>query len=325
VWLLKVFEMLKDVSHRLNLATAETDVLDDILDTLRFRGGIFFHSSLAAPWGMSLMSSATPRFHVALEGGFYIGTSDSEVAVKPMEIVMLPSGDKHWIADKENRKLIPSEQAGDACELGQPLFQQGDITNRLMCGIVEYDDAISHPIISALPSIFHLSDINDKDSIWMTVQLIDQEINRSGSKIDTIIDRLTEVLFIQLLRQYISENSHLTGFLAALREPRIGKILQLIHKSPEVDWTLDMISEEVGMSRATLQRKFKSELDISPITYLNRWRIAKAYQLVKHSSQSLDRVADSIGFSDARTLRTAFQRQYGITPSELRRQSLSVA
>ncbi len=313
--------MLKDVSHPLNHAAAESEVLDDILETLRFRGSIFFHSSLAAPWGMSLMSSSTPRFHVALEGGFYVGTSDSQVSVKPMEIVMLPTGDMHWIADQENRKLVPSEQAGDACQLGQPLFQQGDITNRLMCGIVEYDDAISHPIISALPSIFHLSDIHEQDSIWMTVQQIDREILRGSNRKSATIDRLTEVLFIQLLNQYISENDHLRGFLAALREPRIGKTLQLIHKNPEVQWTLDTISEEVGMSRATLQRKFKSELDISPITYLNRWRIAKAYQLVKYSSQSLDRVADSIGFSDARTLRTAFQRQYGITPSELRRTS----
>jgi AraC-like DNA-binding protein len=313
--------MLKDVSHPLKHVTVESEVLDDILETLRFRGSIFFHSSLAAPWGMSLMSSSTPRFHVALEGGFYIGTSDNQVAVKPMEIVMLPSGDMHWIADQENRKLVASEDAGHACELGKPLFQVGDITNRLMCGLVEHEDAISHPIISSLPPIFHLSDIHEEDSIWMTVLQIDREIQRSGNRKNTIIDRLTEVLFVQLLNQYISENDHLVGFLAALREPKIGKTLQLIHKNPEVHWTLDMISEEVGMSRATLQRKFKSELDISPITYLNRWRIAKAYQLVKYSSQSLDRVADSIGFSDARTLRTAFQRQYDITPSELRRKT----
>jgi AraC-like DNA-binding protein len=311
--------MLNNVPQPLNKATTESDVLDDILDTLRFRGSIFFHSSLAAPWGMSLMSCAAPRFHVALEGGFYIGTSDSQVSVKPMEIVMLPAGDMHWIADQENRKLVPSEHAGNACELGQPLFQRGDITNKLMCGLVEYEEAISHPITSSLPSIFHLSNIQNEDSIWMTVQQIDSEINRSGNKKNTIIDRLTEILFIQILHQYIRENDHLKGFLAALREPRIGKILQLIHKSPEVPWTLDMMSEKVGMSRATLQRKFKSELDISPITYLTRWRIAKAYQLVKYSNQSLDRVADSIGFSDARTLRTAFQRQYAITPSELRR------
>jgi AraC-like DNA-binding protein len=315
--------MLKDVSRRLNHTATEMEVLDDILATLRFRGSIFFHSRLAAPWGMSLTCSATPRFHVALEGGFYVGTSDRQVSVRPMEIVMLPTGDMHWIADQENRKLVPSERAGLACELGQPLFQQGDITNRLMCGVVEYDDAISHPIISALPSIFHISDIHHEDSIWMTVQQIDREINRSGNKKNSIIDRLTEVLFIQLLKQYVSENDHLKGFLSALRDPRIGKTLHLIHKNPEVHWTLDMISEEVGMSRATLQRKFKSELDISPITYLNRWRITKAYQFVKYSSQSLDQIADSIGFSNARTMRTAFQRQYGITPSELRRTSSS--
>jgi AraC-like DNA-binding protein len=317
--------MLKNVPQPLNDATTESDVLEDILDTLRFRGSIFFHSSLAAPWGMSLMSCAAPRFHVALEGGFYIGTSDSQVAVNSMEIVMLAAGDMHWIADQENRKLVTSEQAGNACELGQPLFQQGEITNKLMCGLVEYEDAISHPIINSLPSIFHLSNIQSKDSIWITVQQIDSEINRSGNKKNTIIDRLTEVLFIQLLHQYINENNHLTGFLAALREPRIVKILQLIHKNPEVHWTLDMMSEKVGMSRATLQRKFKSELNISPITYLNRWRLAKAYQLVKYSNQSLDRVADSIGFADARTLRTAFKRQYNTTPSELRSKLSSAA
>lgn len=317
--------MLKDVSQPLNKTTTEFEVLDDILEILRFRGSIFFHSSLAAPWGMSLMSSATPRFHVALEGGFYLGTSDEKVSVRPMEIVMLPTGDMHWIADQENRELVPSERAGAACELGQPLFQQGDITNRLMCGLVEYEDAISHPFISSLPAIFHLADIHDKDPIWLTVQQIDAEIQRSGSRKNAIIDRLTEVLFIQLLNQYIRDNVHLEGFLSALQDSRIRKTLQLIHRNPEIPWTLDMISEEVGMSRATLQRKFKSELDISPITYLNRWRIAKAYQLVKYSNRSLDRVADSIGFSDARTMRKAFQRQYGVTPSELRKKASGTA
>ena len=171
--------MLKEVSHQLNNSAAEFSVLDDVIDTLRFRGSIFFHSKLAAPWGMSLSSMSTPRFHIALEGGFYIGAGDKQVAVKPLDIVMLPDGGMHWIADQANRELIPSENAGDACELGMPLFQQGDITNKLMCGLVEYDDAISHPIVSALPTLFHLSNIQSDDSIWITVKQIDAEIHRS--------------------------------------------------------------------------------------------------------------------------------------------------
>jgi AraC-like DNA-binding protein len=311
--------MLKEVSHQLNDEEAEFSVLNDVIDTLRVRGSIFFHSSLAAPWGMSLSPITKPRFHIALEGGFFIGTEEKEISVEPMDIVMLPDGDMHWIADQLNRELVPSERAGDACELGMPLFQNGEITNRLMCGLVDYEDAISHPIISALPNIFHLSDIHDEDSIWLTVKLIDAEVNRMNATKSIIIDRLTEVLFIQLLHRFVSENKHLTGFLAALREPRLAQVLQLIHKNPEEHWNLELFGERAGMSRATLQRKFKASLGVSPMTYLGRWRVSKAYQMVKYSSLSLDSIADCTGFSDARTLRTAFARHFGFTPSALRK------
>jgi AraC-like DNA-binding protein len=311
--------MLKEVSRQLNDRETGFSVLDDVMDTLRVRGSIFFHSSLAAPWGMSLSPITRPRFHIALEGGFFIGTEDTQISVEPMDIVMLPNGDMHWIADQLNRELVPSERAGEACELGMPFFQNGEITNRLMCGLVDYEDAISHPIISALPKIFHLSDIQDEDNIWSTVKLIDAEVHRINATKSIIIDRLTEVLFIQLLQNYVSKNEHLTGFLAALQEPRLAQVLQLIHENPEEHWTLDIFSDRAGMSRATLQRKFKAGLGVSPMTYLGRWRVSKAYQLVKYSSLSLDSIADSIGFSDARTLRTAFARHFGFTPSALRK------
>jgi len=169
--------MLKNVAHQLKCSTSEFNVLDDVIDTLRFRGSIFFHSNLAAPWGMSLSSTMLPRFHIALAGGFCVGTEQSKVTVAPMDIIMIPDGDMHWIADQVGRELVSSEQAGDACALGLPLFQQGEITNRVMCGLVEYDEAIKHPILSALPSIVHLANIKTNDNIWKTVELIDAEIN----------------------------------------------------------------------------------------------------------------------------------------------------
>jgi AraC-like DNA-binding protein len=314
-----VFEVLKNDSHPLKHDDAEFNVLNDVIDTLRFRGSIFFHSYLAAPWGMSLKPISTPRFHIALEGGFFVGVSDQQVNVRPMDIVLIPNGDMHWIADEKNRELVASEQAGKACELGMPMFQNGEITNKIMCGVVEYDAAVNHPIFSALPSALHLGNIHDNDSIWITVQLIDAEIRSSNSIQNSVIDRLTEVLFIKLLNRFVEENRHLTGFLAALREPRITKVLQLIHKHPEQAWTLENLGEKVGMSRATLQRKFKVALATSPMTYLNHWRIAKAYNLIKYSSLSLDVIAENIGFADARTLRRAFSRHYGLTPSALRK------
>ena len=117
------------MTERINQNGSEFDVLEDVLETLRFRGSIFFYSELASPWGMLLAQTETPRFHIALLGGCYLGTQDEDaVAIHEMDIVMLPSGYSHWIADQPGRKLVSSERASEACELGNPLFQQGEST-----------------------------------------------------------------------------------------------------------------------------------------------------------------------------------------------------
>ena len=299
------------------------NVVGDVLDTLRFRGSIFFRSQLAAPWGMSLEKEDIPRFHIALNGSFYVGAPELDkeaLNVKQMDIIMLPQGDKHWIADQTNRKLIPSMQAGEACELGNPLFQTGEITNKLICGKIHYDKDILHPILDSLPSMLHFSNLKSSDPIWMTVILIDAEMDRALANRNSIIDRLTEVLFLQLLNKYVSENEEISGFFAALRNHRIHQVLGLIHKNPEIQWSIETLGEKVGMSRATLARQFKSAVGVPPMSYLSDWRMMKAHHLLKYSSRSIEQVAEVVGFLSARTLNKAFLRYYSYTPSEFRKQ-----
>jgi AraC-like DNA-binding protein len=314
--------MIKEVSDSINFTGNHVNVLEDVFDVLRFKGSIFFSSSLASPWGMSLSKVDSPRFHVALQGNFFIGTAESNkqiIAVKQMDIVILPHGNMHWVADQTNRQLIPSEQAGAACELGQPLFQQGEITNILMCGIVKFDKKNQHPILTALPEALHFSNIAHDDPIWMMVLLLNAEINKWNNHQTSIVDRLTEALFLQLLNKYALEQTQTSGFFAALGNKRIHKVLSLIHHAPHLNWTLDLLGEKVGMSRATLVRKFKDTLDMTPMAYVANWRLVKANHLLKYSNKSLEHIAEQVGFYSARTLSKAFSRQYGHTPSEVRR------
>ena len=73
------------------------------------------------------------------------------------------------------------------------------------------------------------------------------------------------------------------------------------------------------MSRATLQRKFKADIGVWPMVYISRWRMAKAYQWLKHSTLALEAIAEVIEFCDARTLSHAFKDHYGDTPSQFRK------
>ncbi len=246
------------------------DVLGDVLETLRFRGSIFFRSQLAAPWGMQLDAAPAPRFHIALDGDCVLGAGDENtlVQLKHMDIVLLPKGNMHWIADQPNRELVPGERAGAACELGNPLFQQGEITNKLICGIVHYEKAMLHPVLDALPDVMHFSDIAPDDSLWATVLLIDAEMENTTVPRIALVDRLTEVLFLQLLYRYVDTNPHLNGFLSALSDRRIYRMLELIHREPERPWTLESLGEETGMSRATVARQFHKTVGMPPLAYI---------------------------------------------------------
>jgi AraC-like DNA-binding protein len=307
------------VPERLNQDKA-FDVLGDILETLRFRGSIFFQSDLAAPWGMSLTETGKPRFHIMLAGKCYVGAEGhAAVAVHESDIIMLPNGNSHWIADQPDRKLVPSAKAGRACELGNPLFQNGEITNRLMCGTVDFEQGATHPILHALPGVMHFHMLEPTGSIWSVVSLIDAEMHNQLEGDSRITDRLTEVLFLKLLNHYVANDDNATGFLAALRDRRVYRALELIHKEPEFDWSLAALGERVGMSRATLVRRFQDVVGVAPMAYIMDWRIMKAYNLIKYSTTSLEQIADATGFASARTLSRTFQRHYDCTPTELRR------
>jgi AraC-like DNA-binding protein len=312
-------------TERLNQATG-LDLLSDILETLRFRGSIFFRSELAAPWGMSLPEMGSPRFHIALSGDCYVGTGTHQsTQIGESDILMLPNGDWHWIADSPGRELVTSERAGQACELGNPLFQRGEITHRLMCGVVSFDKGAAHPILDALPAMMHFPALKSGGPIWSTVSLIDAELRSQHSTHSRIADRLTEVLFLQLLKHYVSQSEEKIGFLAALRDRRVHRALTLIHNAPEFNWTLSALGEEVGMSRATLVRHFQDIVGVAPMAYIMDWRLMKAHELVKHTMQSLERIAQATGFSSARTLSRAFKRHYGLTPHEMRQSHLEAS
>jgi len=297
-----------------------TDVLIDILDTLRFRSTIFLRSQLAAPWGFSFGRAPTPRFHISLGGDFFVGGDETgtPVQVREMEIALLPRGCCHWVADRPGRPLVPSERAEGQCELERQALRGGTVTHQIMCGRTALDPNLTHPFFASLPEIVHLPCVADDSRIWRMVKLIDAEVASTQSLRSPIINRLTEALFLQLLQDAVEHGREAIGFVAALRDPQLHRVLQLIHEELAKDWTIEDLANFAAMSRATLVRRFRKSVGAAPIEYLTRWRLLKAHQLTKHSAHSIERVADLVGFSNSQTLGRAFKRHFGYPPSRLR-------
>jgi AraC-like DNA-binding protein len=262
--------------------------------------------------------SAFPRFHVSIKGGCVIGISGQEevVQVEEMEIAMLGQGEEHWIVDRKGRDLIPSEKAGEACLQGVPLFQEGPKTNKLICGLMRFDATVNHPILHSFPKVLHLSKINASSALWRIAETIDAMADEVGSKPSAVMDRLTEALFIEIIKTYTADQKPV-GFFAALKDPRLSQALAHLHNDIQEPWTIDMLAQKVGVSRLSLVRQFNTTIGMGPIQYLSQWRMIRAKEMLSNSNASLDLIAEQVGFALAQSFARAFRRQFGISPGYL--------
>jgi AraC-like DNA-binding protein len=150
---------------------------------------------------------------------------------------------------------------------------------------------------------------------WIGRESISQQ---SGSEV--MLRRLTEMLFIQVVRIWIDQQAQATGgWLAALRDQPISMALGLIHQSPERGWKVEELADAVALSRSAFSARFTHLVGEPPVKYLTRWRMHVATRLLKNEV-SVDRIARQLGYDSEAAFRKAFKREVGIPPARYRQQ-----
>src|SRR5690606_36365450 len=132
-----------------------------------------------------------------------------------------------------------------------------------------------------------------------------------------VLDRLIEVLLIQVLRHLMEQGQTQAGMLAGLSHPRLRNALVAMHDNPEREWSLDALAARAGMSRSVFANVFRDSVGCTPGVYLQRWRIGLAQQsLLK--GQPLKLILQEVGYSSEAALSRAFKAQTGMSPRQWR-------
>jgi AraC family transcriptional regulator, alkane utilization regulator len=141
---------------------------------------------------------------------------------------------------------------------------------------------------------------------------------RAGS--ETVLARLSELLFVEALRRYVEGlPEEQTGWLAGLRDPFVSRALSLLHARVAREWTVDDLGREVGLSRSALADRFKRLIGEPPMRYLARWRIQVAAHQLRASDTSLARIAEQVGYESEAAFNRAFKQSFGVPPATWRR------
>jgi transcriptional regulator GlxA family with amidase domain len=85
--------------------------------------------------------------------------------------------------------------------------------------------------------------------------------------------------------------------------------------------TRDQVALQLGVSADHLTASFRQELGVTPMAYLNRYRISRARALLETTSRSVTEVALAVGFTDLAHFSRTFHREVGVTPNAYRRAS----
>ncbi|HBN91919.1 MAG TPA: AraC family transcriptional regulator [Hyphomonas sp.] len=330
---------------RFGLRGTRMDVLSQVLSAVRFEAAFYFKVNASAPWVTTnpsmdeIGSIVMPHvqhvipFHVMIDGDAWAWSAAGDTEPQTLrsgEIMILPQGAEHFIASDQKPNMIPKvdvEPYRDAAKRVTPYnhVQIGGDGRpaTFVCGYFGCDARPFNPLLSALPGMMI---VRPTDSTWALMQnlivsaLDEDERPEAGSQ--TVLAKLSELMFVQTLRHYIetlSEDS--VGWISGLRDERVGAVLRLIHTRPAEPLTLDKLAKEAGMSRSALADRFAAYTGEPPSRYLTRWRMQLASSLLSNSSVSIAEAAETVGYSSEAAFKRAFKKHVGETPGRARRAS----
>lgn len=296
------------------------DGLSGILDQIRLKSVIYFKSEFAPDWGMDVPQGPFAQFHIIAEGACCFKCGGEEKDLNAGDILIFPNGTAHWLAHSATSRKINGQEVASSIMQGNSIFAGDHHATTMICGHFEFDRKLDHPFLSALPDIIHISRIksNKFSHLVAIADLLINETNTSSTGTNIISQRLAEALFISAIRYYIDQE-HDLPFLAALYDERISATLEQMHAYPELDWTLESLGREAGMSRTSFANHFREKVGQTPLHYLANWRILIAQRILVESEYSIAEVAEKVGYGSEAAFNRAFKKHINQTPARFRR------
>ena len=331
------------------------DALSHLLRTIQLSAKAYICIGKVAPWNLQFLYRPQGILHIVLQGQCYLreGSSGKLVLLQAGDGVGFPTGGVHQISDSPSSQHLLTENVlkatGDDDLL---LMKSGEVTvfaadsgpwgnnpptvptagseflkesqeTMLLSVTVSYDSSVEHPFLKNLPCFIQTSpesygDLHLHGQEALTSLLI-QESFRSYPGKPLMIDHLTELLFVQMLRVHMRKKEHSNGYLAALADPHIGAALNLIHTETDQKWTVEALSRASAMGRTAFAQKFADMVGDTPKSYLTNTRLIRAKGRLQNSNDSMISIAEGAGYSSEAAFGKAIRQQFNTTPGALRK------
>lgn len=314
------------------------DAFSEVLSAVKLEGALFFNAEFSSPWGLAAPHSASMAnallpgaehlviFHLLMEGSAFVQFQENPpIALSAGDIVIFPHGDSHNLGNGSPEQML--DGAGmlkliQCRELGPMRAGGGGELTLFVCGYMACDPQLCQPILGALPPVIKVNVRSGASGRWLedSIRHLVAEASNHQPGSEAMLAKLSEALFIQTLRQYVSTlPAEETGWLAGARDTVVGKSLAILHSRVDYPWTIAELAKEVGSSRTALVERFGRYLAEPPMAYLTRWRLRLAAKRLTSTPRSVAEIAGQVGYESEAAFSRAFKREFSCPPAKFRR------
>ncbi|MDO4430342.1 MAG: AraC family transcriptional regulator [Lonepinella koalarum] len=296
------------------------DSLDRLIQLAQISGGINTQCHFQGNWFVQHQFKAQQAVvHIVVEGEGYLkihGEQNSR-RLKKGDIVFFSRSAAHILSNQRScGNITDTPQTDIQHNIQLKYIGQGQADLKLFCAHFSYDKRAD--LFQNLPEWLCL---NLPDNILQPILLLlEQEVDNHNFGTQRVIDSLSNVLLIAIIRAYLAQKPNdVEGILKGIQDHRLSSLLNAILTSPEQDWSVDNMVEYSHISRAQLMRIFKQKIGLSPHAFVHKIRLQQAAKLLQTSANSVLNIALSSGFQSEPHFIKAFKKMYDMTPSTYRK------
>jgi AraC-like DNA-binding protein len=308
------------------------DQLTQILLGLRLDGVEYGRCVMGPPWAVAFPAQRPARFHFVARGGCWLQTaSGGWQRLNAGDAVLLPHGSFHVLASSPD---VPAVDIGSLARtaVADNIYLVGDPGDRrgghaagpgdaapdvMFCGALRFNLDPLHPLIAMMPPVMLAGELAAKDpTVPALLEAMEREVALDRIGACGILARLADALAASIIRAWVECGcSDATGWIAAVRCPRIGKVVAAIHAEPERDWSVPALAGVMGASRSTFADAFTRTMGESPAKYVAKVRMFQARRWITQDGMRVAVAADRLGYESEASFSRAFKRVIGHAPS----------
>lgn len=259
-------------------------------------------------------------FHVLLDGSCTLQVDNTLLALRPGDVVLIPSGSPHHVVTAGNGPTGGTvETTGDAFVTTRSAFDDTPVID-LFCGHYSFGAGAGAVLLETLPDPVHVSfgTSVESDALQMLSAMMRSEAQGEADGSAAILSALCTVLLAMVLRASSAARPGVTLWTATSDE-RIAAAVEVVLQDPGAAWSVERLSQVSAMSRATFLRRFARSTGMTVGGFLARVRLMSAAELLLTTDLTVAAVAARVGYRSESAFSRVFRATVGTTPARFRR------